>query len=109
MYFSHRNASPTNENSSESGSDGSSSGDSSSDENSKNGSEKEISWSLSTFLNEKKPINSSSTPTVPEIKAEPNADIKTKTESVKGKNDQKKFLSPKCLINDQIKQEPIGE
>lgn len=45
-----------------------------------------------------------------DVKAEPVADVKTKTEMVKGDDsEQKKFLPPMCLITDQIKQEPIGE
>lgn len=43
---------------------------------------------------------------VPEMKPEP--DVKSSTTTRAGA-DSKKFLSPMCLTNEQIKQEPIGE
>lgn len=106
-YLLHR--SPTNENdndnSSESGSEASSSVDSSSDDGSKNESNMEsTNWSLSTFV---KPDPKPSLP-VPAVKSEPNADTSNGTANV-DKKSANLFVSPKCLINEQIKQEPIGK
>lgn len=104
-----RNASPTNDNdnSSESdNSDGSSSGDSSSDENQKN--ESVTDWSLMAFV--KRDVQPKVDPLpslpVPEVKPEP--DVKSSSTTRAGA-DSKKFLSPMCLNNEQIKQEPIGK
>lgn len=106
-----RNASPTNDNdnSSESdNSDGSSSGDSSSDENQKN--ESVTDWSLMAFVKRdvqpKPQIEPLPSLPVPEIKPEP--DVKSSSTTRAGA-DSKKFLSPMCLNNEQIKQEPIGK
>lgn len=113
LFFLRRNASPTNDidNSSESdNSDGSSSGDSSSDENQKN----EITdWSLTSFVKPDvqpkplAPIEPLPSIPVPEVKPEP--DVKLSSITRAGGADSKKFLSPMCLNNEQIKQEPIGE
>lgn len=92
------------DNSSESGSEGTSSIDSSSDDRSKNENEK---WSLSTFVKPyPKPIEKIPSQTVPQIKKEVNGDITNNSNA----DDIRKrsFISPKCLTNEQIKQEPKG-
>lgn len=92
------------DNSSESGSEGTSSIDSSSDDRSKNENEK---WSLSTFVKpDPKPIEKIPSQTVPQIKKEVNGDLSNNSNA----DDIRKrsFISPKCLTNEQIKQEPNG-
>lgn len=119
----YRNASPTNDNdnSSESGSDASSSGDSSSDENSKIESVTENSkWSLMSFVKPDvqpkplAPIDPLPSQPVPELKSQPDvkssiANVTTKSAAIAAAANSKKFLSPQCLINEQINQEPIGK
>lgn len=99
------------DNSSESGSEGSSSMDSSSDDDgSKNEPPKEsiTNWSLSTFVKpDPKPVEKLPSLTVPQIKIEVtgySSNNMNTDETAK----KKSYISPKCLTNEQIKQEPIG-
>lgn len=100
------------DNSSESGSEGSSSIDSSSDDDgSKNEPVKEsiTNWSLSTFVKpDPKPVEKLPSHTVPQVKMEvtgESSNILNTDEPTK----KKSLISPKCLTNEQIKQEPIGK
>lgn len=100
------------DNSSESGSEGSSSMDSSSDDD---GSKTEpvteslTNWSLSSFVKpDPKPIERLPSHIVPQVKTEVTEDLSNNLNADESAK-KKSFISPKCLTNEQIKQEPIGK
>lgn len=87
--------------------------DSSSDDGSKNETVAEslTNWSLSSFVKpDPKPVEKLPTQIVPLVKAEPTADFPNYTSVNEVSSAKRKSLtSPKCLSNEQIKQEPAGE
>lgn len=82
----------------------SSSVDSSSDDGSKNEPAKQTNWSLSSFVKDPKPVEKLPSLTVPQVKTESTGEIIKNAEDLTSL----KRKSPKCLNNDQIKQELIG-
>lgn len=94
-----------NENASGSGSDSSTSLESSSEDGTKN--EPAMHWSLDTFVKPVKPVEKLPSLTVPQLKSEPNDNTSSKESASTRKSLQKR--SPKCLKDEQIKQESIGE
>lgn len=99
--------SPTNDNdnASGSGSDSSTSIESSSEDGTKN--EPAMHWSLDTFVKPVKPVEKIPSLTVPQVKSEQNDNTSSKESASTRKSLQKR--SPKCLKDEQIKQESIGE
>lgn len=102
-----------NENSSESGSEVTSSMDSSSDDGSKNEPlmESLTNWSLSSFVKpDPKPIEKVPSHSVPQNKMGITGDISNiLNPNELSKTIKKSFPSPKCLNNEQNKQEPTGK
>lgn len=87
--------------------------DSSSDDGSKNETVTEslTNWSLSSFVKpDPKPVEKLSIQTVPLVKLESTKDLKNHANVNEMPSARKKsFTSPKCLSNEQIKQEPAGK
>lgn len=108
LNFSSLNNDNDNDNSSESGSEATSSVDSSSEDGSKNEpvSESLTTWSLSSFVKpDPKPIQKSIIQAVPHDKTE----IVEELSNSLYEKENLSCLSPKCLINEQLKKKPAGK